>query len=362
MRIDLGIYSVLLAGGLGLAYWASLPKSDDSETKVSIISFDPASVKELAYVSEDITSKATRLADDKKFWVTLSKVDPKQNKPKDPKETPKEGEKPPEPTPPAPPKVETFLANEQMEELLTSLNPLQALRVIGKIENEKMAEEFGLKDSAQAFVVTSGDPKAPKKLEIKIGKKSYGSANRFVLNTQDNKVYLVDEGPFEKLRKADFRLFERRIVAFAFEEITRALIKVGEKEKAILHTKRDDKGALQWSDDQENANIKPIYRNWLDKVEKLKVIAYADPAQKTALESLQPFLEIKFEKDGTVIDTLTFKKLDPDPSIDTSKPEKDGKPPATLSYWIGSQFLQSYGKIGNNRIDVIEKDIPSVLE
>lgn len=364
MRIDLGIYCVLLAGGLGFAYWASLPAVDDEQTKVPIMTFEPGAVTELTFASDEVTSTASKMGDGKKFWVTLTKTEkPPEKSPEKLKDGEKPAEAAAEPTPTPPPsKTDTFLANEQMEDLLSSLNPLQALRVVGKVEDEKMLEEFGLKDAKVFFSVATGDAKTGKKLELKIGKKSYGSSNRFVQNSADGKVYLVDEGIFEKLKKADFRLFERKIVSINFEDATKAQVRTIDKEKAMVHTKRDEAGVLQWSDNQEGANIKPAYKNWLDKVEKLKIISYANEAQKTALDAMQPFLTIKLEKDGADLDTIEFRKIDPDPGVDTSKLEKDGKIPSTLTYWVKSQFLQSYGKIGTNRVEVIEKDIPSIME
>lgn len=377
MRLDLSVYSVLLVLGLGLAYWASLPSSNDDLKKINVMSIEPNSIQEISFNSPEVTSVATRSADQKQFWIKLSKTKtlptptPTTTPSPTPSQTPvKPGDKPgetpvasptpaPTPTPPPPTetKTENFLASDKIDDLFSSFNPFQAMRVIGKVTDEKTLDEFGLKDPKESLIITTKDKGA---YELKLGKRSYGSANRFVLDVKKNEVLLVDDTPFDQLKKADYRLFERRLIALNFDDLTKALIKFGEKSKKLAHTKRDDKGNIQWTTDDDAATPKPQYSTWLGNVQKLRVVSFSDETQTKQLTEAPPVLEIALEKDGTVLDTLVFKKLPTSPDSKEDKNEKGDTAP--FSYWVTSQFLKTFAKINASRMDTIEKDIPNIID
>jgi hypothetical protein len=339
MRADLGVYGVLLAAGLGAAYWASLPASEGDEQKVAIVQLDPKSVGEVTYKGKDVAATATR-RDDGRYWVAFQKTEVVPAAPVDPHAPPAEADA-------AKKDGETktvsdrFLANEKMDELVGAFNPLRALRVVGKVD-DKQLEEFGLKDKTDQITVKAGD----KTLSYFLGKRSYGSRNRFVLEAGgEGRVLLVDDTAIENLEKANLRLYDRRLVPFEMDDVTAAQIVAGARTKRMGHTQRDKQGDLQWSEDEDNGAVRPSYNSWMDKIAKLRLSAYAEPADEEKLNAAEPFLTVAFEKAKSPLDTVVFKKLPGEPA----------------TYWVQSQFLKTYAKVVANRVEPIEKDIDTVF-
>jgi hypothetical protein len=339
MRADLGVYGVLLATGLGAAYWASLPASDGDEQKVAIVALDPKTITEVSYKGKDVAAVATR-REDGRYWVAFQKTEtPPPPPPADPHAAP--GTPPPAATGETKTTNDRFLANEKMDELVAGFNPLNALRVIGKAD-DKQLDEFGLKDKADSVTVKAGD----KTLTYYLGKRSYGSRNRFVLEGGgEGRVLLVDDSSLENLEKANLRLYDRRLVPFDLDDVTAAQIGAGSRTKRMGHTQRDKQGDLQWSEDEDNGAVRPSYNAWMDKISKLRLSAYAEPADEDKLKGVEPFLTLTFEKAKKPLDTVVFKKL-------------AGEPP---TYWVQSEFLKTAAKIVSNRVEPIEKDIDTVF-
>ena len=194
MRLDITAYAGLLVGGLGLAYWASLPVGESDPNKVSIFTVDPKAVLELTLTGGEAEVSATRKDGASKFWITYSK--PAAAKP--------DGT----PGDPAAAVNEKFLAGDKIKDILDSLNPLEAQRSLGKVD-DKQAEEFGLKDAKEKFTVKSTSGAS---LTLTIGKQSYGSRNRFVRDEKDGRVLLINGDIVGDLSKANIRLFERSLL------------------------------------------------------------------------------------------------------------------------------------------------------
>ncbi len=338
MRLDLAGYGVLLAAGLGAAYWASLPKAEGEEEKVSIYSVDPKAVAEVTYETKEVQAKAVR-REDSRYWIDHTRTETPLV-PKDPKAD--ETAAPP----PAPePKVtkERFLSNDKMDELLKGLSPLKAVRVIGKVDAAALKDFFGDEGPKDKVTFKSTDGK---EFSLFLGKKSYGSKNRFAMEAgAGGRVVLVEDSAFENLDRAPQRMYERKLVSFELDDVTKAVVRAGDKTKSLSHLQRNKEGTLLWTDDEENAQPKPSYDSWMDKIAKLRLTGYAEPAEEETVKGLKPFLEVVFEKDGAVKDTLVFKK------------DAAEKP----TYWIYSDFLKAHVKVGQARVEPIEKDVATIL-
>jgi hypothetical protein len=340
MRLDLGVYSALLACGLGAAYWASLPAKAGDEEKISVYQISPKQVAELHYKSKEVDATAARRPEDGRFWVHHVKTEEFKTPPKDP-----HNPKAPEPVTP-PPKVttETFLANEKMDELLKSFDPFQASRVIGKVD-DKQLDDFGLKDKGEVWTIKDEGGKV---WTLYLGKRSYGSRSRFAME-EGGRVILVDDTGFENLERAPLRMYDRRIVGFESADPTKAVVTIGDKGKTLEHSQRDKNGETLWTDATPNAGPKASNDSFMDKVAKLRLTAYADEKEAASLKAVKPFLTIGFEKNGTALDQLVFKK---------TGGEKPGDKP---TYWVTTGFLKTYGKLVPSRMEPIEKDAPALV-
>ena len=328
MRLDITVYSLLFAGGLGMAYWASLPAAESDPNKVSVIAVDPKNVVELTLTGGEASVTAVRRTGDNKFWITYSKAPVAK-----PDGTAGD---------PAAALNERFLSGEKIKDILDGLNPLEAQRAIGKLEDSQ-AEEFGLKDSKEKFTVktTSG-----KSLSLVVGKQSYGSRNRFVRDEKDGRVLLINGDIISDLSKANVRLYERGLLSNPIEEATKAEAKAGTKAKKFDHSKKDATGNRIWAEDVENATANASYKSWFDKLDRLRLMSYATDEQAASLDKEVPFLTVSIAKDEKSSDSLAFAR--------TTSGDK-------TEYWVKSSFLGSWAKLAENRMEPIEKDIPSIL-
>lgn len=360
MRLDLMVNGILLAGGLGLAYWASIPAEDDQGQKVDVISIDAKTITGLKLTGPEVTVSADRRPDGDRFWITHFRT-----------EKPKEEKKPESPhnmgggdgeadieneeTPDAPDamaagavpstKTERLLGNDKFDELIKSFSPLKAERIIGPIKEDQY-DEFGLDGLKFKFVINQDGGKAN---YFYLGKKSYGSQNRFVMETDESgkagRVILISDQGLDNFEKANLRLHDRRIINVPLEEVTKAEVKYGTVQKKLAHTQKDKSGEPLWSDDEEGGAAKPSYAAWMDKFSKLRLAGYADEEQEKQLAGTEPFLELVFEKNGNVVERVVFRKL---------VGEKD-------QYFVYSEFLKVNALIVNNRAEPLEKDLPAVF-
>lgn len=350
MRLDLTVYGGLLVLGLGAAYWASMPTTEgENEDKVKIASIDAKQIAEISLTTKDaksgveVVATATKRPEGDRFWIDHTRTEPVKEVPKDPHAAAASLTDPLADAPKAP-KVTTehFLGNEKLDDMVKALDPFVAVRVIGKVD-DKQLEEFGLKGATDMLTVTSTDGKV---MTLILGKKSYGSRNRFVLEGDgQGRVLLIEDEGTENLERAPLRLFDRRLVSFELADVTKAQVAQGTNVKRLAHTKRDKNGELLWTEDEENAPAKPSFDSWMDKVAKLRLTTYAEAKDEDSLQQTQPFLEITFEKDGKPLDTVRFKKL-------------AGEKP---TYWVTSDFLKTHAQLVPARVESIEKDIASIV-
>jgi hypothetical protein len=390
MRADLLFYTGLLGVSIGAAYWASKPSETGDDSKVKILTIEPQNIAEISFSSNQVDQglqlvvSAKKRSDDDRFDFNVLRTEtpkPKSDKssgknpdgsphssdplgddpgmddevdpsapPKNPAADKNKPQSPTDPKAPPPQPVvtrERFLGNEKMGELLATLSPLVATRVFTNVD-AKQLEEFGLKDTSQKFTIKTLDGKT---YGFLLGRKSYGSPHRFVLeensDQKSQRVLLVDNGPFENLERAPKRLYDRRFIGEEFDNITKAEIKTPSGLSAkIAHTQKNKEGQLLWTEDEADAQARPSYDSFMDRIQKLRLSQYASVDQEAKLKDLQPFLTISLEKEGKVVDVVSFKKLAGD------KPQ----------YFVTSKFLKIHGEMISSRVEPIEKDIDSVFK
>lgn len=373
MRLEIGIYSLLLAAGLGLAYWASLPTLDGvDDGKVALLSLEPSAITSLVFASKDGQVKAERRSSDQRFWLEQQKIEKVEVKKAAATHTAQatatslasaaatatattvaqstatatgtevdaQAEASEKIT------TEKFLGNEKIDDVLKMFNPLRALRVIGKVDGDKLAE-FGLKDSKDQLTVKSG----AQTLTLLLGRKGYGSQSRFALELDSDgkpgRVILIESQALENLEKASIRLYERRLVAFEMEEVQKVEIKALGQTKSLSAIQRDKDGQPQFSDDEGGA-INASYGSWLDKVSKLRLVSYVDDKIEAELAGVNAFMSISFRKGDKVLDTVEFKKT----SGSGDKPE----------FYATSAALKLHVRLPSAKLEPIEKDLPQIVK
>ena len=338
MRTDLSIYGGMLVAGLGVAWWASMPAKDGEADKITLWDINPDTITEINYTTTELTVAAKRDGDSKRFWL---QVDKKAN----------------EKEPNSKAESDRFLANDEMADVLSGFHPFRAQRSLGKVKDEQLVE-FGLKDVGETLkVVTKDGP-----LDLKLGKKSYGSRNQFALDPKESKVLLVDGKVLQTLGAAKSRLYERRLMISNMEEVSRAIVEAGSKKKTMVRTKKEDGSGFKWSDDIKDSPEKPSYGSWIDKVSKLRALTYSTAEEDGLLAQAKPFLTVSFEKDGAVTDKLEFRKIDLPGTPPPAGKDPQAKAVDKTGFFVTSQFLKVAVRLASARVESLEKDMPSILE
>ncbi|MEZ4743954.1 MAG: DUF4340 domain-containing protein [Bdellovibrionota bacterium] len=350
MRHEIAIYLGLLICSLAGSYWASLPESEEKDSYQTLFNLAIDSIFEVSLESDKQRVSLVKKSDNKRFWVEIEqkakgdKVNEQddENKTVEKEENEKQSE--------SDAKIEKFIANDNSDKLLKHFSPFQAIRSVGIVGTERLAE-FGLDKDIETLRIRSTNGKED--FSYIIGGKSYGTQNSFIMDTKSKNVFLIARNPIDTLEKAKRTLFQKELFNSNFDDITSASIVSSAKTKVINHGFRDEKGELQWTDVGESkANV--TYKNWMDKIKRLNVLSYPSEEEITRLQDVEDFLQLDFKDGSKSIETLKFKKS-------LMPALKDGAP-KVYDYWAYSQFLSTWVKISRNRMESIEKDIASVID
>jgi hypothetical protein len=338
MRLDLTVYAGLMVAGLGLAYWASLPVEEGEAEKVALVSYDPNTIQTMSFHSKDVDAVATR-REDKKFVVDFRKVD--ELPPSTPPASGTGSGSAPKPAPTE--SKEHFQANENLDQLAQTFNPLSAMRIVAQNPDDKQLEDFGLKERSDYFALKTDQGKT---FKIFLGKRSYGTKNRFALEEGGTRVLLLDDEGFDNLEKANLRAFDRRLYDFEMADVTAAVIKANGKEKRMAHSQRDKSGELIWTDDDEKAPQKQQYDAWMDRLSKLRIASYGSDEDQKRAAAAPPLLEVTFEGKSGVRDTVVIRKV------------MDGDKPV---HFVTSNYLKTQAKLVPARVEPLEKDTAQIV-
>lgn len=310
----------------GLAWWASLPESSKDPARKAIVSLNSSQVSELNYSSPEL-KVAARKNEAGKWWINIEKAAGKDDK------------------------VATkdrFLASAKMQDLMALLNPLEAVRVIGSVKDENLAE-YGLKDASKSLSIL--DASGKELLKLTIGKLVYGSRNVFARESRDNQVIILSGDFIGDIERPELKLYERSLTNVVFEEVQRAEVTRGAKTVKMLHSKRDDKGSLIWTaDSAEGSAIAPA-KSWFERLDRVRIVSFAAEDEIAGLDKEKVLFAVSIEAAAGVQDTLVFVKR-------LGVPSPQGP---VSDYYVKSKFLGTWAKVGSARLEPVEKDLPTIV-
>jgi hypothetical protein len=188
-------------------------------------------------------------------------AEPKPADPHAPAET-----KPPEPEAATGPKTSRFIATKEGQELVESVAPLRALRVLGKLTDAQKTE-FGLdKEEGKLFVKTNGEERA-----LVFGGTTPGGSDYYAKDVKSGNAYVVSGGIFRDLTSADQRLIEHKLHAFEEGVPKRVKITTGSASRELV---RSSEKKDAWTKASEPAGKDETATNWLSKVDRLRSTSY----------------------------------------------------------------------------------------
>ena len=350
-------YLVLLAISLGLAYFADQKKEVQSSEKKKWWQAEPQTIEEVLYRMEKKEFKAKRRGE--RFWVDVREEVEKEAPPSE--EGPKEGEQEGKSeealeAKKAPEKLtevnETgFIVNEAFFKFLDTFNPLEAVRVIGKIEGDDLSP-YGLssKDQSTLLEITV---KGGKKKSFLVGEKSYGSRNIYLYDSEEKTVLLVAGGRLEEFSKADRTMIERKLLKLAKEDITKLQLAIDEKTDTWVQDKKRVHGGESYFWREENATKENTsYSLWVNKIKKIQAIRFADETERSELDQAAELFSVNFIASGNESEKIIFKKIVKDPSDENDRPQ----------YFALSDYLGEYVLVSSNRVEALGKELPGLMQ
>ncbi len=317
MKRESWLFSILFAVGLGLAWWASMPSTTKNQDLKAVVSIVPAQVGALELTAGDLQVNAKSESEDR-WWIETTKAAVKDR----------------------------FLGSAKMRDLLNQLNPLEAVRVIGTVKDEALAE-YGLNQSTTTKKFRVIDRKGGELLSLAIGKQAYGTRNFFIQDLKDKTVMLITGEFIGDIEKAELRLYERTFTNIQFDDLQASTIAYNGKAKKLVHTRRDEKGGLIWTNDSAEGSANAAAKSWFERLDRARIVSFANDQELEVLKAAKPLFEVELQGSGSATDTLKFAK------IASTSPTPD--------YFVQSRFLGTWAKVASARLEPVEKDLSTVV-
>jgi hypothetical protein len=328
-KLDLVAWFAAVILSLLLALWASVPARDGGNAKVPVITIKESTIASIELVGRDVSVAASRQRDvTDRWWISF------ERKPvSDPEGKSQEAVV-----------QDRFMTSAKFKELIAQFSPLQALRVIGEVADDKLSE-FGLKDSGKTLILK--DASGVELLSLKIGKQLYGARSMYVLNQQDHKVLLIAGELISDFEKPELRFFERAITSIDLEEIQAATLTQGSKTRRFGHTTKDAKGTLLWTADAAKETPVPQASSWFDRFMLIKAASYASKEDEASLAAAPVLFDVRLEGSGATTEVLQLKRRS-----GAGGPE----------FWIYSSYLNWHVKVAATRAETLQKDVSQILQ
>jgi hypothetical protein len=198
----------------------------------------------------------------------------------------------------------SFKGGDAVTKLLEKLAPLEAVRALGEVSPEKLADlEL---ETPESWIEITRKGKVRK---LEVGGEAYGTRDFYVHDIESGEYYLVDADVFRPLKYAKSRLPDRRLTDLEREDITGVVLQADAGRVEMIQQNAQDKDAAYWANRADPETAVELYANWLDKALRLKGLNYVQPDD--APEGLQPAFELSLlPQDGEPHSLQVFERPD----------------------------------------------------
>ncbi|MBP9706007.1 MAG: DUF4340 domain-containing protein [Oligoflexales bacterium] len=332
-KIETIAYGLLFVASLGLAYWASLPKSEDAQEKFPILSIGIEEIGRIEFESEKQRSVLEQKEKDF-FWLTV------ESKGSAKKSENAEGES-------GTNEPESFRANDSVTEYVKLFSPLFGRRNLGEIKDTEKLKDYGL-DAAKTklrLYKSNGDLAA----ELWIGNKVVGGAQYYAYYQEKQTLTMLDGELIEIIEGAKTKLFQRGILSSYLDDFEACEIKRGDQKVQINKVAGEQNKLSSWlGPDQAKALNNVQFDIWLENIEKLRIDNYAGAEIASQLESQAELFSLTCRHKTRPPEMMVFKKM----KIEGQKSE----------YWVTGSFLKSYAALSASRFVTVNSDVEKMLQ
>ena len=370
---------IVLGVGLGAALVASYltwtgEEGTDEDDTIVMLDADVEDIEEVRWDSEKLDVVIVGRTDDRGdyLWVTTTeqKRIPKDKSHDNPdphagdhtehdgvegnEADDEEGQEVPE-EPPVPEepeyedKVKHFKAGGAATSLLESLAPMEAARVLSGVGEDKY-EDFGLTEPDATLSVKRKGKDAK---EFAIGGEAYGTRDRYVLDTGEGTVYLVDQDLLRPLKYATTRLPDRDLADVDKADIT----------QVTVSTVCEPLDA-----DCEGATVELVQANAQDAENAYWSLAGSDEPSETAEAWLDKALGLKSasfvqEEDQPSEVTVRLQLIVEDGETTTTIEVLEGlNPDGDETWYAKSEHTRELVRLHKTQASEVAEDVESVLE
>jgi hypothetical protein len=271
-----------------------------------------------------------------KYFIGHVKKVPQPNEPK------KDGDQnqaQSEPPPPNEPKLATFIATKEGEQLVDSVAPLRALRVLGKI-NAAQKTDFGLdKEEGKLYVRLGGTEH-----RLIFGGTTPGGTDYYVTDAASGNAYVIAGSIFRDLTSADQRLLERNLHGFEDSAVKRVKITVGTATRELVRS-TDNKDF--WSKPDSPKQKDETATNWMTKVSRMHVTSYEGEKIQPMPTPADMVVRIDYFDDRKPIGFLELIR-------------RSGEKPDKPEYVARSEHTRWYASVIRSSAEQVDQDTKSV--
>ncbi len=286
MNRGLILLSLLLCGALLWAYLlAHLPDQPAPDAAVQVWEFEPREVTRLTFKESGnlvvLEPDWGKEGAETYLWVRS------EQKLASLKTTKEKAERP------EPPRVKKngFKGNNAARRVLEDFAGLGAVRMVGKVEALD-AEEFGLNKPVATLTLEFRAGQAP--AELLLGASNFTNNSRYVQVPAQGKVYLLRSRSFQRLRRADNVLIDRRLFSFPFQRASKVVVTRGGATREIWRLKGSPGSPdLGWSENPDDPEGVPEFETFVAKLGKLSVLSYLDEEDAVQAQEALPLLEVE---------------------------------------------------------------------
>jgi len=250
---------------------------------------------------------------------------------------PAQSEPPPQP---AEAKLARFIATKEGEQLVDSVAPLRALRVLGKVSGAQKTD-FGLdKEEGKLYVRIAG-----KEHRLVFGGTTPGGSDYYVTEPATGNAYVVAGSIFRDLTSADQRLLERNLHGFEDSAVKRVKITLGTSSRELVRS-TDNKEF--WAKPDSPKQKDETATNWMTKVSRVHVTSYEGDKLSPAPAPADMVVRIDYFDDRKQIGYLEIVR-------------RLGEKPDKPEYVARSEHTRWYASVIRSSAEQVDQDTKSVL-
>lgn len=260
MKVKILPYLIFFLASLVFAHLSAGPEVDRNGADQEWLSIPKGSVSQIIFEGEGKKTTITKDPGSEHYWVEATQTV------KSP-----EGEKV---------EADRFLANEKMKEVLDSIHSFRIGRVIGAAKDLKQ-EDFGFDKPSGSFEVKYGTDQA---FKLTLGKRGFQSPDIFVLDESKQSILLLAKQFFAPFERAKVRLALVSPYHFSPDLISEASLNVGDKHMEFVKQGKGD--SKSWYARSKLDAPDEAFRNWLEKLLKMRIEGYASAEEKPVIEQM----------------------------------------------------------------------------